>query len=275
MNQQKTFQNVSIGQLLEWSQKNPNRSHELAPIKVQAAATVDHGSSLDAMHLPEYSAIPVPNPLGIFAWIRDPMFADASATVKNTLIRDLATKLQEDCETLAGSRFARKRRRIIDGIGAILHGTPVLKPEDFRDALCAIAHLSQINLVFVRDAANLEENSETKTEEFGHAKGSVAFSSNPATWDRATPIWIVDSHGRWLAVSEEEVPFASKFLRWLEDMNHDGWIVEWPTVDATKEYIVEELKREVTWKPSDSKLLKGDLALRLGRIQVIKAFSVA
>ena len=251
--QQKTYQNVSIAQLLEWSQKNINRGHELAPIKIQAAATEDHGSSLKSMHLSSYSAIPVPNPIGIFAWIRDPMFADASAPVKTTIIRDLVTKLQTDCETLAGSRFARKRRRIIDGIGAVLHGSPPLKDEEFRDVLCACAHLTQINLVFVRDAAQLEENAETKTEEFGHAKGSVSFSSDPSSWSQDTPIWLVDSHGRWLANPSDDTPFAGQFLHWLDEM--------------------EELKRLPTWKASDSKLLKGDLAVRLGRIRVLQAFA--
>uniref|UniRef100_A0A6C0K4L0 Uncharacterized protein n=1 Tax=viral metagenome TaxID=1070528 RepID=A0A6C0K4L0_9ZZZZ len=271
--QQKTYQNVSIAQLLEWSQKNPNRGHELPPIQIQAAATEDHGSSLKGMYLPTYSAIPVSNPIGIFAWIRDPMFADASASVKNTIIRDLVTKLQTDCETLAGSRFARKRRRIIDGIGAVFHGLPPLKDEEFRDVLCACAHLSQINLVFVRDATQLEENAETKVEEFGHAKGSVSFSSNPSSWSRETPIWLIDSHGRWLASPVDDTPFATLFLHWLDEMGSNGWIIEWPQVDATKDYIVEELKRHPTWKASDSKLLKGDLAIRLGRIQVLQAFS--
>jgi hypothetical protein len=269
----KTYQNVSIAQLLEWSQKNPNRGHELPPIQIQAAATEDHGSSLKGMYLPTYSAIPVPNPIGLFAWIRDPMFADASPSVKNTIIRDLVTKLQTDCETLAGSRFARKRRRIIDGIGAVFHGTPPIKDEEFRDVLCACAHLTQTNLIFIRDAAQLEENAETKIEEFGFAKGSVSFSSNPSSWSKETPIWLVDSHGRWLASPLTDAPFSGQFLHWLDEMGSNGWIIEWPQVDATKDYIVEELKRHPTWKASDSKLLKGELAVRLGRIQVLQAFS--
>jgi hypothetical protein len=271
--QPKTYQNVSIAQLLEWSQKNPNRGHELPPIQIQAAATEDHGSSLKGMYLSTYSAIPVPNPIGLFAWIRDPMFADASPSVKNTIIRDLVTKLQTDCETLAGSRFARKRRRIIDGIGAVFHGTPPIKDEEFRDVLCACAHLTQINLIFIRDAAQLEENAETKVEEFGFAKGSVSFSSNPSSWSKETPIWLVDSHGRWLASPLTDTPFTGQFLHWLDEMGSNGWIIEWPQVDATKDYIVEELKRHPTWKASDSKLLKGELAVRLGRIQVLQAFS--
>jgi len=271
--QPKTYQNVSIAQLLEWSQKNPNRGHELPPIQIQATATEDHGSSLKGMHLPTYSAIPVPNPIGIFAWIRDPMFANASASVKNTIIRDLVTKLQTDCETLAGSRFARKRRRIIDGIGAVFHGSPPLKDEEFRDVLCACAHLSEINLVFLRDATQLEENAETKVEEFGFAKGSVSFSSDPSSWSKETPIWLVDSHGRWLASPSDDTPFSGQFLHWLDEMGSNSWIIEWPQVDATKDYIVEELKRHPTWKASDSKLLKGELAVRLGRIRVLQTFA--
>jgi hypothetical protein len=273
----KVYQNVSIGQLLDWSKRNPNRGHSLAPIRIQQ--TVDAkkalGTSMGSMNLPAYSSVPVPNLLGIIAWIRDPMFADATTSVRTTLIRDLATALQEECEGLGGGPFARKRRRIHDGIGSVLHGTPV-KEEDWVSLISALGHLTRVHFVYVRDAKGIEENREDRPEELqGASKGSLSFSSDPSTWDVETPVWIVDYHARWLAVTEDEIPTRHILWTWLDTMSQNGWIVDWPVPDDTKEALVKELSDHITWKASDAKLLKADLARRLGRLRTMKALSMA
>jgi hypothetical protein len=203
------------------------------------------------------------------------MFADATTSVRTTLIRDLATALQEECEGLGGGPFARKRRRIHDGIGSVLHGTPV-KEEDWASLMSALGHLTRVHFVYVRDAKGIEENQDTKPEELqGASKGSLSFSSDPSTWDLETPVWIVDYHARWLAVTEEEIPTRHLLWTWLDTMSQNGWIVDWPVPDDTKEALIKELSDHITWKASDSKLLKADLARRLGRLRTMKALSMA
>ena len=269
----KVYQNVSIAQLLDWSKHNPNRGHCLAPIRIQQ--TVDAkkalGTSMAPLLLPSYTSVPVPSMLGIVAWIRDPLFADATTAVRTSIIRDLATTLQIECESLGGSPFARKRRRIYDGIGAALHGS-LIKEEDWKDIFSALAHLSRVHFVYVRDAKGVEEDREDKPEELqGASKGSISFSSEPSTWDGETPVWIVDYHGRWIAVTEEETSTRQILLGWLQEIERNGWIVDWPVVEETKEALVRELSQHVTWKTSDAKLLKAELAKRLGRVRTIHA----
>jgi len=272
----KVYQNVSIGQLLEWSKRNPNRGHSLEPIRIQQTveAKKDLGTSMASFHLPAYQSVPVPSLLGIAAFIKDRMFADATTASRTTIIRDLATSLQTECDTLAGSVYARKRRRIFDGIGSVLHGTPV-KEEDWLSLYSGIGHLIGVHFVFMRDAKGIEENQEDKKEELqGASKGFISFSSDPSTWDSEKPVWIVDYHARWLAVTEEEGVTRSIVWTWLDTVAQNGWIVDWPVVDETKEALVRELSEHVTWKASDAKLLKGELAKRLGRLRTMKALMV-
>ena len=229
------------------------------------------------LFLPTYAAFPL-QPSGIlsvFAWIRDPLFADATTSVRTTLVRTLATTLQAETDTLAGSKFARKRRRVFDGIASALHGTP-LKDSDWVDVYNALAHLTGVQMVYVRGAKGLEEHGETPEALAGASKGALTFSSDPATWSKKAPIWIADWHARWLAITDDtdSVPTSERILPWLTAAEEGGWIVEWPSVEGTKDEIVEELSRLPTWKSSDAKLKKDALASLAGRARTIQALGV-
>lgn len=271
-----TYQNVSIGQLLDWSKLNPNRGHQLPPIVITPTVTTveDSGTAMDAVGLPTFSALPVANLIGLIAWIRNPDFANALPSGRSAIIRDLVTTLQTETETLSGSKFARKRRRIHDGIGAAFNGTPI-KDEEWMDVICGVAFLSHVNMIFVRHAASVEESTDVDRpdELLGASKGSISFSSDPATWDKETPVHIVDWHGRWLGVpsDKEERSLQTILYSWLKS-GLTGWIVEWPSVDATKELIVEELSSFAGWMPTHSKLKKDVLAERLGRLRAERVF---
>jgi hypothetical protein len=208
------------------------------------------------LYLSAYQSVPVPSLLGIAAFIKDPMFADATTSVRTTLMRDLATTLQTECDTLSGSVYARKRRRIFDGIGSVLHGTPV-KEEDWLSLYSGIGHLIGVHFVFVRDAKGVEEDREDRPEELqGASKGSISFSSDPSTWSK--PVWIVDYHARWLAVTEEETPTRSIVWTWLQNVEENGWVVDWPLVDETKEALVRELSEHVTLGFKSIAISRGD-----------------
>ena len=266
-----TYQNVSIKQLLDWSKVNPNRGHQLPPIVITQTVVVDEnsGTSMDAIGLPTFSAIPVPNLIGLIAYIQNPEFADALPSTRSTIIRELVTTLQTKCDGLSGSKYARKRRRIHDGIGAAFNGTPI-KDEEWMDVVCGSAFLVGVNLIFVRHADSAEESKDVDRPEelLGASKGSISFSSDPANWDSETPLYIVDWHGRWIAVpnDKEERPIQTLVADWLKTGVH-GWIIEWPTVDVTKDLLVEELSSFPGWMPSHSKLRKDVLAERLGRLR--------
>jgi hypothetical protein len=265
----KTYQNVSIAQLLDWSKANPNRGHQLPPILIQPTATEESGTPMDAVGLPTFNAVPVPNLIGLVAWIRNPDFAAALPSGKATIMRELIPTLLAETDTLSGSKFARKRRRIYDGIGAAFNGT-VIKEDEWMDIVCGIAHLCKVNFIFVRSAASVEESkgADRAEELLGVSKGSISFSSDPATWDQETDLYVVDYHGRWLAVpsDKEERPVQTLVSEWLKT-GAVGWIIDWPIVDATKEDLVKELSILPSWMPTHSKLKKDVLAARLGRIR--------
>ena len=267
-----TYQNVSIAQLLDWSKANPNRGHLLPPILIQPTATEESGTPMDTVGLPTFNAFPVPNLIGLVAWIRNPDFASGLPSGKATIMRELVPTLLAETDTLSGSKFARKRRRIYDGIAAAFNGT-VIKEDEWLDVVCGIAHLCKVNFIFVRSAESVEESKDKPEELLGASKGSISFSSDPATWDSETPLYVVDYHGRWLAVpsDKEERPVQTLVSEWLKT-GAVGWIVNWPVVDATKEALVAELSALPNWMPTHSKLKKDVLAERLGRIRAERVF---
>ena len=269
----KVYQNVSIQQLTDWSATNPYRNHSLAPIRIQTGLAGDQGTSLASIGLPTYTAIPLLHMLHVFEWMRNPLYADASVSVRASLVRTLATTFQTETDTLlAGSPYARKRRRIYDGIGALLHGTP-LKNEDRTDIIGALAHLSGLQLVLVKQTTTVETDlpAENTTVTPGELP-TVLFSSPPTTWTSSVPTWVVDWHGRWIGTTDEDAPFQS-LLSWCLSLESTKWSVQWPVVEATKEVIVQELSTTASWKATDSKLKKDVLALRLGRIRVLRTLN--
>jgi hypothetical protein len=244
----------------------------LPPILIQPTATEESGTPMDTVGLPTFNAVPVPNLIGLVAWIRNPDFAAALPSGKATIMRELVPTLLAETDTLSGSKFARKRRRIYDGIAAAFNGT-VIKEDEWLDVVCGIAHLCKVNFIFVRSAESVEESKDKPEELLGASKGSISFSSDPATWDSETPLYVVDYHGRWLAIpsDKEERHVQTLVSEWLKT-GAVGWIVNWPVVDATKEALVAELSVLPNWMPTHSKLKKDVLAERLGRIRAERVF---
>jgi hypothetical protein len=268
----KVYQNVSIQQLTDWSATNPYRNHSLAPIKIQTGGVVqEQGTSLASIGLPDYTAIPVQGMLHVFEWMRNPLFSDASVSVRASFVRTLATTFQTEVDTLlAGSPYARKRRRIYDGVGALLHGTPLLKDDERLDIVGALAHLSGLQLLLVKQPTTegqVAAATET-TEPSDPVPPTLLFSSPPTTWSASVPTWVIDWHGRWVGITDELNPLQP-LLSWALHLDPNQWHVQWPTVEGTKEDIVKELSTTSTWKATDSKLKKDVLALRLGRIRVL------
>ena len=141
------------------------------------------------------------------------------------------------------------------------------------DIVCGIAHLCKVNFIFVRSAESVEESKDKPEELLGASKGSISFSSDPATWDGDMPLYVVDYHGRWIAVpsDKEEREIQTLVSDWLKT-GAQGWIIDWPTVDATKEALVAELSVLPNWMATHSKLKKDVLAERLGRIRAERVF---
>lgn len=276
--------NVSIAQLLEWIQTNSYKHHTLVPIRTEVPVEGPDttGSPLDQLLLPTYSAIPL-QPHGILsaiAFVRDPMFSEATPNMRAGMLRELATKLQTETDTLAGGRWARKRKRIYDGIGALANGAP-MKEEDLYELFCGLASMCEIQFVFVRlgnekgvvgAGAGAAAGAGAGAAGAEATPNAITFSSDVRTWSPDHPTWIVDVDGRWIALpSESDGPVIRKLSKWLSELEETKrWTIGWPEAEGTKTELVTALQESPTWQSAHSKLLKDELARRLGRWRAIQ-----
>jgi hypothetical protein len=109
----------------------------------------------------------------------------------------------------------------------------------------------------------------------GNVAGEVLFSSDPTTWKRDHPVWIVDYRGRWIATPSESTaqPIHSILPTWITTIDQKGWMIQWPDMEATKVELVERLSALPGWQETDKKHTKDVLSVRLGRALTIKQFT--
>lgn len=282
-------QNVSIAQLLEWADLNPNKSSTLSPIGIpDEASTVrkqdkqsaKETSTLEGIGLSEFESITL-TPSGILsalAWMSDSTYRYMTSRSRLSYLRDMATRLQQQTDTLAGGPLARKRRKLYDGIGALAN-TGAVKPADHFDIFSGLCAMLSLQVIFVKMASAVEESGR-KTVEGDDDDGDDAdvsnekkiyFSSNPGAWVPSEKTFIVDYFGRWIASPLSDTSMHS-VLYWMEDLQINGWSVEWHTdTTLTKEALVTRLSAMRGWQSEHSRQLKATLAERLSKILALDA----
>jgi len=277
----KQYQNVSYKELLDYSEKNPNRTRTLDSIEVLPSKS-QQDTSLDTLGLKGYRAVTL-NPTGILSLmtcIQDPnCYALSPKNARLQQIIDLATKLQEETETMKNSELSRKRKKVHDLIGAC-YNNATIEEKDYLTLFHGISHLRNIHFILMKEAIqeNIEEGATTATTATtatNAIKGEIVFSSDPTMWKRENPIWIADYRSRWIAIPSEDTArdIRSTIPTWLTTVEQTGWIVQWPEMDGTKTELVEQLSALPTWQIADKKLTKEVLAIRLGRAKTIQLFT--
>jgi hypothetical protein len=282
-------QNVSIAQLLEWADTNPNKSSTLTPIGIPDEASVmrkqdkqsaKETATLESIGLGEFESITM-TPTGILsaiAWMSDPTYRYMTSRSRLAYLRDMATRLQQQTDTLAGGPMARKRRKLYDGIGALAN-TGAVKPADHFDLFSGLCAMLSLQVIFVKLATVVEDVGKSYVEgadedsdsEGADAEKRIFFSSNPASWTPTAKTYIVDYFGRWIASPLGERSMGS-VLYWMEDLQIHGWVVDWH-IDATltKDALVTRLSAMRDWQPEHTRLLKAVLAERLAKHLAIDA----
>jgi len=270
----KIYQNVSFQELIAFSEQNPNRS---ATLKMQEVAHQDE-RILHKLNLPDYisSVIQPAGILGICTCITDPnYYYMALPNVRTQMLIDLANTLQKKTDDLKVTSIARKRKKIYDLIGASFNMSP-MTDKDYMDLFQGISVMCQLQFILIKETVQetIEESSASKpvTIDESALKGEILFATNPITWSKEYPIWIVDYHGRWIATPHTVTPDHIYHIvhDWINDIQYSGWIVQWPEIDATKVELVTQLQEHSTWQESDRKLSKDVLSARLGRIQTLQ-----
>jgi len=271
----KQYQNVSIKDLLSYSNNNPNRNRTLDSIEIVSNKSSQE-TSLDKLGLKGYNAFNL-NPSGImslFSCIQDPgTYYISNNGARQQLIIDNTTKLQEQTDTLKNTALGRKRRKIHDLIGAS-YNRSAFEDKDYLELFSGIALMRDIHFVLMKSI--VQDNIEEGEKQYDSSlKGEVIFSSDPSTWKKDNPIWVADYRGHWVAIpSDEGAQDLNKLLAtWLSTIEQTGWVIQWPEADGTKTEIVEQLSILPTWQITDKKLVKEVLAVRLGRANCIKLFT--
>jgi hypothetical protein len=266
----KQYQDVSYNELIAYSANNPNR---LKTLQTTIDTYKQTDKSLEKLCLEDYTLYNL-NPSGILsicAYISDPLYAMTSASNRSQMIIDITTRLQQQTDTLKNTHLSRKRKKIYDLIGACYNNSS-LNEKDTIELFNGISYLENIHFIIMKESTQENiENGET-AHNTGY-KGDIVFSSDPTTWKRENPIWIVDFRARWLAVATDtSVDFHKRMCNWISNIEQRGWIIEWPSVDSTKTDIVEQLSRLPSWQETDRKLSKDQLSARLGRSNTISLF---
>lgn len=268
----KKYQNVSYNELLSYSEKNPNRACTLASI---SANIFTPDTSLDKLGLIGYTAtnITPSGILGLLAAIADPSYYSmAPKHIRSQLIIDLSNSLQQQTDHLTNTSIGRKRRKIHDLIGAAYNGAS-FQDKEYLELFYAISIMRSLHFVLMKEA--IQDKIEDDEVSYNSAlKGEIIFSSDPSTWKRENPIWVVDYRARWVAIPTEvsSTPMHQMIGSWLSTIEQKGWIIQWPEVDATKAELVEILSISSEWKDTDKKLPKETLALRLGKVKACRVF---
>jgi hypothetical protein len=264
------YKNVAFNELMTYAKENPNKTHKLNSIEIKQVAK-SNNLSLDTLGLTGYVSnnLTPSGILSLFAFINDPdSYSIISSAVKSTLISNLATSLQEGTDALKNTHLSRKRKKLHDLIGAA-YNSPIMDDKDYFDLFNGLSYMRNTNFILLKSTNddNIQNSSSTEY------KGEIYFSSDPTNWKYDTPIWIADYRARWIASTDNKNSIHTILPTWISSIEQNGWIINWPEVDGTKEEIVEKLSILPTWSITDKGLKKEILAKRLGRSNVIQIFT--
>lgn len=271
-------QNVSIAQLCEWADKNPNKSKTLAPIGIheELVRTKELSdmkeSTLESIGLGEFESntLSPSGILSVIAWTTDTTYPYLSGRARSAYLRELATRLQQQTDSLAGGTLARRRRKLHDGIGTLANNGTV-KPEEVLDLFSGLAIMCGVQLIFVQMSKVEERERDEEGKEIeDDGEKCIYFSSDPASWNKERKTFIVDYYGRWIASPRKDESMKT-LVEWMEDLEMNGWIVGWHVdVSMTKDALVETLRAYPTWLTEHSKLKKDILARRLAKYNTLR-----
>jgi hypothetical protein len=271
----KQYQNVSFKELISYSDNNPNRNRNLDSIEIQIVKPSQE-TSLEKLGLRGYTAINL-NPSGIlslFACIKDPgYYSLANKSARIQTIIELATKLQQQTDELKNTSLTRKRKKIHDLIASAYNGN-TFEEKDHFNLFNGLSIMCNIQFILMKSA--VQENMEEGEKQYESGlKGEVVFSSDPINWKSDAPVWVADYRARWVAIPSEQTaqPLHTITASWLSSIEQNGWVIQWPEVDATKTELVEQLSILPTWQETDKKLTKDVLSARLGRAKSLKVFT--
>jgi hypothetical protein len=268
------YKNISFNELNDCIKNNPNKNHKLSSIEIKPIIKSQY-NSLESLGLKDYNSFNL-TPSGILSMFTYILHQDTYSILplssKSTIISELATTLQQKTDELKNTHLSRKRKKIHDLIGAS-YNSPVMDDKEYLELFNGLSFLTNNNFILLKSTTN--DDTKLDLTEFSGSgyKGDIYFSSDPNNWRKETPIWIADYKGRWIATTESYDKTYILLPTWLLYCEQNGWIIQWPEIDGTKEYIIEQLSLLPTWNLADKSHKKEILSKRLGKSKVLELFT--
>lgn len=257
MNKSKQFKNVSISDITGWIRLNPNKGRKLIYNSDQKK-TVYHLENINLSNV-ETMILDPPNILSNIKYLEDPMFEITSVNDRLSIIRESIPGLIEQLSTIENKRVARKKKRIIELVSNSLDNVPI-NTDDMKLLYEGLSSLK--NLQFVLVDADPVINPLAGTDDYTK---NIYFSSNPINWVKDVPIHIADFRSKWTAKT-----LNTNIRKWLENLEKEGWNIDWPIEDDTKKNMIEQLEKTHIWQESFKKSQKDELALILGKHKTLQ-----
>jgi hypothetical protein len=238
-------------------EKNPHRNEKVSPIPIRVCSDTNETEEPPAT-LCGWVPTPLepPGPLAAILWKTNPEFRAGSVHVRRTILRETILTLQVRIEAeMRGRRWCRSK--IIEQL-ALQQSADISPPQDTRDLNEALAHLYEIQIVFV-DEAN---------------KKISWVPADPRSWSSTRPVWALSVGSRAVFHRAGEESVANHLSQWVSDREAEKWRVAWPVADGTMDAIKSKvLKLNIGLGPRLEKPKKADYAAALGRVEAIHHLS--
>lgn len=187
-----------------------------------------------------------PGALSLQLFRSDPMYELGSLALRKQILTEQLMALHERVDKeLVGRRFPRKK------IQDLLAGqVSAQAPSDsflLEEVLCELFQVQKVLM-----------DRRSKTIRFA--------PSDPRLWVSTRPVIFSEPDNCWSFQPSQSKPLTE----WLEQKEHEGWKISWPTADKK----FEELKEVLLQSNSlpQGKFKKDDLAHILGRRQTLETF---
>ncbi len=241
-----------LDQVLQWTQTNPSRNNQVAPIEIRIKSDTDESATvINGPGGTVATPLDPPGPVSFYLWHTDAMYRAGTNLLRRQILReaivDITKKVAEQCK---GHRWSKKK--VLEQLAAqqSAHVSPPQDTPDLDDALCYVLNFQKIILDDVH-------------------KKVYAFPRDWRDWSGEVPVWMTGLGTRCLLHLPGERHLTKGVASWLTLLEAEGWRVEWPTVDGK----VEDLKTKCETlgiKPKAEKPKKEDWSAVLGRTQAIK-----
>jgi hypothetical protein len=233
---------------------NPNRYATVEPIKMVMTSDTQENDNTPATScgwVP--TPLEPPGPLAAILWKTNPEFRAGTLPVRRTILRDTIIQLQVRVENeLKGRQWSRKK--VIEQLSQ-QQTSDTSPPQDTKELDIALAHLYEIQIVFV-DEAN---------------KKIKWVPEDLRTWSSSIPVWGLSLGSRAIYHNKNETSVGTNLSKWLADRENDGWTTYYCEAEGTLESIKQTMNEmNIGVGSRIEKPKKVDYAIALGRAQTLQ-----